>query len=86
LSTPDQDRTADLWIEEFGDAAIWHATKKLQELVEWGDSEGAAIWQHVIKIIEKRMLDAAAPVQGATVDPVHHIPFVRLVLKLLGRK
>ena len=86
MSAPDQDRTADLWIEEFGDAAVWHATKKLQELVEWGDSEGAALWQCVIKIIEKRMVDAAASVQGATADPVHNIPFVRRVLKLPGRK
>ena len=48
------ERLADRWIAEFGDAAAWHAAKKIEELVEWGDAEGARTWTRVLAIIADR--------------------------------
>jgi hypothetical protein len=50
----DPHKMADIWIAEYGDEAAWHATRKIAELLEWDDHEGAAAWVEVLNIIQGR--------------------------------
>jgi hypothetical protein len=52
--TVDPDKIADAWVAEFGDAATWSAERKIGELVEWGDHDGARVWTDVLNVIQER--------------------------------
>jgi hypothetical protein len=52
--TSDANRIADAWVAEYGDEAAWHAARKIAELLEWDDHEGARVWTEVLKIIQER--------------------------------
>ena len=45
---------ADACIAEFGEEAAWHAARKIAELLEWDDHQGARVWTEVLSIIQER--------------------------------
>jgi hypothetical protein len=45
---------ADRWIAEYGTAAAWHARRKIGELREWGDRDGARFCGSLLEAIERR--------------------------------
>jgi hypothetical protein len=50
----DAEKIADAWIAEFGDEAAWNAARKIAELLEWDDHDGARVWTEVLNIIRER--------------------------------
>jgi hypothetical protein len=50
----DAEKIADAWIAEFGDEAAWNAARKIAELLEWEDHDGARVWTEVLNIIRER--------------------------------
>ncbi|HUO91031.1 MAG TPA: hypothetical protein VMU08_17800 [Rhizomicrobium sp.] len=45
---------ADAWIAEYGDEAAWHVARRIAELLDWDDHEGAQVWVEVLNVIEER--------------------------------
>lgn len=51
MSAMDCETAAGRWIAEFGADAAWHASRRIGELREWGDDDGALEWTRVLRII-----------------------------------
>jgi len=54
------DRSAWALIKRYGRDAILQAASRAEQLLEEGDSEGAAIWIRIIDAIERQMPSAAS--------------------------
>jgi hypothetical protein len=59
-------RTANLYIERFGEEAAIQAAMKVDEMLAKGDMEGRSVWRRVLEAIEK--LQAKEPPKGT---PTH---------------
>lgn len=47
-------RAAEFWIAEFGGDAGWHISRKIDDLVAWGDPTGAAALRRVRRAVRRR--------------------------------
>ena len=59
----DTERSANVWVTEFGADAGWHIARKIDELAAWGDPAGAAALRRVQKVVARNQAPAFAGVQ-----------------------
>ena len=59
-------RSAKLLIDQHGDEAAIHAAMRVDELLDKGDLDGAAVWRRIIRAIEE--LQRKQPSQDEAVN------------------
>ena len=59
-------RVADLLVKEYGDEAVFLASKRADAMLDQGDTDGFTVWLKVVKTIET--LQRKGPAEGEAVN------------------
>ena len=59
-------RVANLLIKDYGEEAVFLASKRADALLDLGDAEGFAVWLKVVKAID--MLERQGHAEGETIN------------------